>query len=91
MNLPQIPPDKANHALYGAMLFSAALAVTRNPLIAAAVVVVAAAAKEASDAIINYRTTGDPMHGPHGVEFLDFAATCFGGVLAALPLVIMRF
>ena len=91
MNLPQLPPDKANHALYGAMLFSAALAVTRNPLIAAAVVAVAAAAKEASDAIINYRTTGNPLHGPHGVEFLDFAATCFGGVLAALPLVIMRF
>jgi hypothetical protein len=91
MNLPQLPQDKANHALWGAIIFIAALAVTRTPLIAAAVVVVAAAAKEASDAIINYRTTGDPMHGPHGVEFLDFAATCFGGVLAALPLVIMRF
>jgi hypothetical protein len=36
------------------------------------------------------RSTGDPMHGPHGVEFLDAAATCFGGILAALPLVFLR-
>jgi hypothetical protein len=46
--------------------------------------------KEISDAVINWRATGNPMHGPHGVEFLDAAATCFGGILAALPLVLMR-
>jgi hypothetical protein len=30
------------------------------------------------------------MRGPHGVEFLDAAATCFGGILVALPLVVLR-
>jgi len=50
-----------------------------------------ALAKEGSDAFINYRSTGDLMHGPHGVEVLDALATCFGGILAGLPLVIQRF
>ena len=78
MNLPQLPPDKANHALYGALIFNVAFVVSRS------------VAKEISDAVINWRTTGSPMHGPHGVEFLDAAATCFGGILVALPLVLMR-
>lgn len=90
MNLPQLPPDKANHALYGALIFNVAFVVSRSLAIASGVVAFCAVAKEISDAVINWRTTGSPMHGPHGVEFLDAAATCFGGILVALPLVLMR-
>jgi len=87
MNLPQLPTDKANHAIYGALIFNVAFFVSHSFAIAFGVVVFMAVAKEISDAVINWRATGDPMHGPHGVEFLDAAATCFGGVLAALPVV----
>ncbi len=90
MNLPQLPPDKANHALYGALIFNVAFIATRSLLISSVVVAVCAVAKEISDAVINWRATGKLTQGPHGVEFLDAAATCFGGVLAALPLVVLH-
>ena len=90
MNLPQLPPDKANHALYGALIFNVAFIASHSLLISSVVVAVIAVAKELSDAVINWRATGDPMHGPHGVEFLDAAATCFGGILVALPLIVLR-
>jgi Fe2+ transport system protein B len=90
MNLPQLPTDKANHAIYGAVIFNVAFFASHSLAIASGVVAFMAVAKEISDAVINWRATGDPMHGPHGVEFLDAVATCFGGVLAALPLVVLR-
>jgi len=90
MNLPQLPADKANHALYGALIFNVAFFATRSLLISSVVVAVCAVAKEISDAVINWRATGKLTQGPHGVEFLDAAATCFGGILAALPLVVLR-
>ena len=90
MSLPQLPPDKANHALYGALIFDACFLLTRSLLISSVVVAVIAVAKEISDAVINWRATGDPMHGPHGVELMDAVATCFGGILVALPLVLLR-
>lgn len=90
MNLPQLPPDKANHALYGALIFNVAFMVSHSLAIASGVVAFCAVAKEISDAVINWRTTGKLTNGPHGVEFLDAAATCFGGILVALPLVLMR-
>ena len=90
MNLPQLPPDKANHALYGALIFDVAFIASHSLLISSVVVAVIAVAKELSDAVINWRATGDPMHGPHGVEFLDAVATCFGGILVALPLIVLR-
>jgi hypothetical protein len=90
MNLPQLPPDKANHALYGALIFNVAFFASHSLAIASGVVAAFAVAKEISDAVINRRATGDPMHGPHGVELMDAVATCFGGVLAALPLVVLR-
>jgi hypothetical protein len=91
MNLPQFPQDKANHAIYGALIFNFAYYITHSIVVAFCVVTFIALAKEASDAMINYRATKDPMHGPHGVEFLDAVATCFGGILAGLPLIIQRF
>ena len=90
MNLPQLPPDKANHALYGALIFNVAFIASHSLLISSVVVAVIAVAKEISDAVINWRATGDPMHGPHGVELLDAVATCLGGILVALPLVLLR-
>jgi hypothetical protein len=90
MNLPQLPTDKANHAIYGAVIFDACFLLTRSLLVSLCVMAVIAVFKEVSDAFINWRATGDAMHGPHGVEFLDAAATCFGGILVALPLVLMR-
>lgn len=90
MNLPQLPTDKANHALYGALIFNVAFMVSHSLLISSIVVAAIAVAKEISDAVINWRATGKLTQGPHGVEFLDAAATCFGGILVALPLVLMR-
>jgi hypothetical protein len=96
MNLPQLPTDKANHLFYGAVMFSAALFIAHlaapghQVAFASAFVIFMAVGKEASDALINWRSTGDPMHGPHGVEFYDALATCAGGALAALPLLIMN-
>jgi hypothetical protein len=90
VNLPQLPPDKANHALYGALIFNVAFMASRSLAIASGVVAAFAVAKEISDAVINWRATGKLTQGPHGVEFLDAAATCFGGVLAALPLVVLH-
>lgn len=72
MNLPQLPQDKANHALYGAMvaLFFKQLAVTavlfgfdlhgyRPKDIGLAVSAAFALGKEGIDALVNYRTTGN--------------------------------
>ena len=91
MNLPQLPTDKANHALYGALIFSIALIVIQSPIFAMVAVLIAAIGKEISDAALNWRATGNPMHGPHGVEIFDAVATAAGGVLAALPLIITHF
>lgn len=94
MNLPELPLDKANHALYGAAIFNVIFALVTffhgpYPLyIALGVVALCAMLKEASDAWLNYRATGNPMTGPHGVEALDALATFGGGVLCALPLIV---
>ena len=97
MNLPQLPTDKANHFFYGAVFFNSALLVAHfafpanQVLIACGFTIFMAIGKEVSDAVINWRATGDPMHGPHGVEVYDAVATCAGGALAALPLLITKF
>lgn len=96
MNLPVIPQDKANHALYGAVIFCAVFALAHRfvPLFeiyaAAAVVVLAAFGKEAVDRLANWRAARAGLPAPHGVEVMDAAATCAGGVLAALPLIILE-
>lgn len=84
--LPQLPADKANHALYGAAVFVACYAALRSVPQALAMVVLVGVAKELSDALINRRATGNWRQGPHGVEALDAVATWLGGVLCALPL-----
>ena len=64
--LPQMPQDKANHFVYGLLLFS--VAGLYDPLAGLGAVLVAAAAKEAWDSI-----------GGGHVEFLDFLSTFAGG------------
>ncbi|CAB4240992.1 hypothetical protein UFOVP24_32 [uncultured Caudovirales phage] len=96
MNLPQLPQDKANHLAYGALTFSIVLLIAHflfpNDQIgfACLITVLSAIGKEASDAWINWKATGDPMKGPHGVELLDAVATISGGALAGLPLLILQ-
>jgi hypothetical protein len=96
MNLPQLPKDKANHLAYGALTFSILLLIAHFLFpadqigFAFLITVISAIGKEASDAWINWKATGDPMKGPHGVELLDAVATIFGGALAALPLFIIQ-
>jgi hypothetical protein len=92
MLLPQLPNDKANHSLTGAIIFIAVFWLARMAapahamLIAAAAVLAAAVGKELADWIINRRAIALGAQPTHGVELLDAAATCFGGALAALPL-----
>lgn len=90
MSIPSLPQDKANHAFYGAGIAAvvssvAILAHLPAAIIAAVVVTVVAFAKEANDAWINYKATGDYMHGPHGVELNDALATMVGGAFVVLP------
>lgn len=82
--LPLIPQDKANHIVYGAVIFAAAYALfTFAGLpalpIAAGMVVIAAVAKEMWDRAHKETHTPDP---------LDALATIAGGVVVALPLLV---
>lgn len=83
-----IPQDKANHFVYGAAIGVVSHVLTLGTSVAPFASIVASVAvgaiKEAHDAYVNYKTTGDWRTGPHGVEFLDFVATALGGVAVAL-------
>lgn len=83
MQLPSLPQDKANHAFWGAVLASGLSVVSLQ--VAAAACLAAAILKELSDAWVNYKSTGNPRFGPHGVEFLDAVATTTGGALVLAP------
>jgi len=91
MSIPSLPQDKANHAFYGAAIatvVSSAAMLMHLPspaLIASIVVTLIAFGKEANDAWINYKSTGDYMHGPHGVELNDALATMAGGAFVVIP------
>lgn len=82
--LPIIPQDKANHIVYGSVIFTAAYVIfgfAGLPAlpIAAGAVVVLAVAKEIYDRAHRATHTPDPM---------DALATIAGGALAALPLLV---
>ena len=78
--MPSLPQDKANHALYGSLIFLAALAIFRRPDAAYALVVLAAVGKEALDWLSNQRSEKPT----HGVEWFDALATCAGGAVPLL-------
>jgi hypothetical protein len=71
MKLPVIPADKANHMIYGSMIYFVCH-FFMPPVIALATVAIVAAAKEVYD---GYSKTGN-------AEINDFVAT----VIGALPL-----
>lgn len=89
MKLPLLPQDKANHLAYGALIACATSFIGLGT--ALNVVVSVAILKELTDAVINYRATGNPMLGPHGVEILDALATIAGGVLVLAPQLLKEF
>lgn len=83
--LPSLPQDKANHVVYGMVVFIAALFALvwfRVPYAAYAALAITAGVgllKEAVDAWENHKATGDWRTGPHGVEGMDAVATAGGG------------
>jgi hypothetical protein len=82
--MPQLPQDKANHAVYGALIFLLALAILRRPDAAYGLVVLAAVGKEALDWLSNQRAVKAGLTPTHGVEWLDALATCAGGAVPLL-------
>jgi len=91
-----IPQDKANHLICGAVIFNVMILLAHfvyadyQTLIAGLAVIFIAVGKEVNDAFINWKATGNLIKGPHGVEVLDVAATITGGVIVALPLLIVN-
>jgi len=78
MTLPQLPADKANHFVYGALL--AALGSLHSIAIGVLLCVVFAIGKELSD---RASRRGNP-------ELLDALATLAGGLVVLLPLAVWR-
>lgn len=83
--LPQLPADKANHLLYGALAFNLAYPLT-DALTGLAIVAALGVAKEVSDWALNRRAEAQGRPAPHGVEAFDCIATFAGGLLCFLPL-----
>jgi hypothetical protein len=91
--IPSIPADKANHMAYCAALAAVTASATiatghaaLAPAIADLTVLTVALVKEAHDARINYKTTGNWRTGPHGVEPADVLAGVLGGWAVTMPL-----
>jgi hypothetical protein len=82
--MPSLPQDKANHAIYGALIFLLALAILRRADVAYGLVMIAAVSKEALDKLSNMRSIKAGVLPTHGVEFLDALATCAGGAVPLL-------
>jgi hypothetical protein len=78
--MPSLPQDKANHAIYGALIFLIGFAITRRMDVSYGLVVLAAVGKEALDWLSNQRSEKPT----HGVEWLDALATCAGGAVPLL-------
>ena len=78
--LPQLPPDKANHFLYGTLIFTAfhffVPAITALEITAAFAI-----GKELVDFIGNRKQKAAGLAPSHGVEFLDAFATFAGGLI----------
>lgn len=79
MKLPQLPADKANHFLYGALI-AALGSVAASPLVGAGLCVGFAVAKEVADRVTK---KGNP-------ELADALATVAGGAAVVLPQVLPK-
>jgi hypothetical protein len=82
--MPQLPADKANHAVYGALIFLIGFAITRRMDVSYGLVVLAAVGKEVLDWLSNMRAVKAGLMPTHGVEFLDALTTCAGGAVPLL-------
>jgi hypothetical protein len=78
--MPSLPQDKANHVIYGALIFLIGFAITRRMDVSYGLVVAAAVGKEALDWLSNQRSEKPT----HGVEWFDALATCAGGAVPLL-------
>ncbi len=91
MQLPQLPADKANHALYGVAVFIIAGGIAAHlghaniaqPVGALAALLVACV-KEVVDHALNGRAMSAGLPPPHGVEAADITATTAGALLCWL-------
>ena len=82
MNLPILPQDKANHAVYGAAI--AATVSFYSPWWALGAVTAVAVGKELSDWWQNRKG------GAHGIELADAVATVAGGLLVLAPQLVLQ-
>ena len=98
-----IPQDKANHFVYGLVVYFVAALVsvgagfllgkpvltTYSWAVGVAASIFVGAAKEVADKLSNLRAAKAGLPPPHGVEFNDFLATALGGIAGgATPLVL---
>lgn len=95
--LPIIPQDKANHAIYGALIFCVIFILSHLSIphyemcVASAAVVVAAIAKELRDLWSNIQSKRLNLTPTHGVEVMDAVATIAGGVVVLVPLLCVKY
>jgi hypothetical protein len=88
--LPSLPHDKANHAIWGAILAFGVYVVASVldiPFAAELGLVAAVAAaifKEVTDKLANIKAAKLGLPAPHGVEFYDAVATAAGGLIIYL-------
>ncbi|MEO8804629.1 MAG: hypothetical protein ABI433_00990 [Burkholderiaceae bacterium] len=97
MNLPLLPADKANHALYGALIFIFVAWLctelghphqARQAGVAAAVLV--GCIKELIDWLANRRAVAAGLPPPHGVEARDVVATVGGSLICLAATLAVR-
>lgn len=97
MKLPVLAQDKANHAVYGSIIFAVVYLLVmlfRQPALAiplaAAATLGAAVLKERLDKEANDEalTHGEPL--PHGVEKADIWATLLGAAPCALVVLVLH-
>jgi hypothetical protein len=88
--LPSLPHDKANHAIWGAILafgvyvVGLVLGIPYSAELGLLAAAGAAVAKEVSDKLANIKAAKLGLPAPHGVEVYDAVATAAGGLIIYL-------
>lgn len=98
MQLPQLPQDKANHAMYGAAIFLVAGAIAAMSCNAQharfmgfCAALLFGCAKELADWLLNRRAALDGYPAHHGVEGGDILATVGGAALCWIAAVVTDY
>jgi hypothetical protein len=95
--LPNLPQDKANHAIWGAILafgvyvIASVLDIAFAAELALFTAAGAAITKEVTDKLTNIKATKLGLPAPHGVEVYDAVATIAGGLIIYLSSQIGNF